>query len=54
LLTPYSRRNAIDERDDLEVEAAASRVLELAADPDPDVRQAAETFMRNRQPDPAD
>lgn len=48
---PIVRQAAIDGLDHLEAVQTASRVLELASDPDQDVRQAVETFMRNRQSD---
>jgi HEAT repeat protein len=48
---PIVRQEAIDQLDELEVTQAVANVRELAADPDPRVQQAAETFMRNRQSD---
>lgn len=45
------RQSAIDALDDLNAEQATTRVLELASDPNPDVRQAVETFTRNRNLD---
>lgn len=45
--SPIVRQNAIDELDELECTQALSEIRRLLTDPDPDVRQAAQTAAAN-------